>query len=139
MRRGDLKYLILELLSEGARHGYDIITALEEKSGGRYRPSPGSVYPTLQLLEEGGYVTGEEREGKRIFQLTEAGRKYLSERPGAEWPAQRPGVEVWDAFWKLAGAVKQGAMMGDAELHTKLREVLNQARREVYRILAEQE
>ena len=63
-RRGDIKFLILDVLADAPRHGYDIITALEEKSNGRYRPSPGSVYPTLTMLEEGGSIIGETSDGK---------------------------------------------------------------------------
>ncbi len=81
-RRGDIKFWILAVLAEGPRHGYDIITALEEKSNGRYRPSPGSVYPTLTLLEEGGYITGDANEGKRIFTITDAGRELLAHETG---------------------------------------------------------
>src|SRR5580692_12615064 len=80
-RRGDIKFLILEVLAEGPRHGYDIITELEKKSNGRYRPSPGSVYPTLTLLEEGGYLAGDSAEGKRIFTITERGRELLAKKP----------------------------------------------------------
>ena len=80
-RRGDIKFLILDVLAEGPRHGYDVMTALEEKSNGRYRPSPGSVYPTLTLLEEGGYISGDASDGKRIFTITEAGRELLTKKP----------------------------------------------------------
>src|ERR1700761_1728130 len=80
-RRGDLKFLILAVLADGPRHGYDIITALESKSNGRYRPSPGSVYPTLTLLEDAGYITGEAVDGKRVFTITERGRELLAQKP----------------------------------------------------------
>src|ERR1700727_793484 len=80
-RRGDMKYLILEVLAEGPRHGYDIITELENKSNGRYRPSPGSVYPTLTLLEESGFITGATADGKRVFTITDTGRELLTKKP----------------------------------------------------------
>src|SRR5215467_2217152 len=80
--RGDLKYVILELLKEQPRHGYDIIRALEERARGFYRPSPGSVYPTLQMLEDLGYVTSEQQEGKKVYRITEAGVQYLQEQQG---------------------------------------------------------
>src|SRR5204863_10191366 len=78
--RGDLKYVILELLRDQPRHGYDIIRALEERSRGTYRPSPGSVYPTLQMLEDLGYVTSSQEEGKKVYSITEEGRRYLGEQ-----------------------------------------------------------
>jgi len=77
--QGDLKFVILQLLDEKPRHGYDIIKELEERSGGRYAPSPGTVYPTLTLLEEMGYATSTTEEGgKKVFAVTEAGRAYLA-------------------------------------------------------------
>ena len=78
--QGDLRYVILQLLDEKPRHGYEIIKALEEKFGGAYAPSPGAVYPTLQLLEDLGYtriVPGEE--GKKVYEITDAGRAHLAE------------------------------------------------------------
>jgi DNA-binding PadR family transcriptional regulator len=77
--RGDLKFVILRLVSEQPMHGYEVMKALEKESGGYYRPSPGSVYPTLQLLEDEGYVTVEEQDGKKIYSITDAGQAYLDE------------------------------------------------------------
>ena len=78
--RGDLKYVILDLLRDQPRHGYDIIRALEERFRGMYSPSPGSVYPTLQLLEDQGYVTSSQQDGKRVYAITDEGRRFLEER-----------------------------------------------------------
>src|SRR5438309_1131194 len=78
--KGDLKYVILDMVKDQPRHGYDIIRALEERSYGFYSPSPGSVYPTLQLLEDQGLVTSTERDGKRVYAITDEGRKFLAER-----------------------------------------------------------
>jgi DNA-binding PadR family transcriptional regulator len=78
--RGDLKYVILDLLKDQPRHGYDIIRALEGRSGGFYRPSPGSVYPTLQMLEDLGYVEATQQEGKKVYAITDAGRQFLAEQ-----------------------------------------------------------
>lgn len=78
--RGDMKFALLELLQERPMHGYEMIKALEEKSGGFYTPSPGSIYPTLQMLEEGGFVTSTEVEGKKVYTITDAGRVQLAER-----------------------------------------------------------
>lgn len=77
---GDLKLVILSLLEERPRHGYDIIKAIEEKSGGTYQPSAGTVYPTLTLLEEMGYARAIADEGgRRVYEITEAGRQHLAE------------------------------------------------------------
>ena len=77
--RGDLKFVILRLISKRPMHGYEVMKALEEESKGYYRPSPGSVYPTLQMLEDEGYVTVEKREGKKIYTITDEGAAYLAD------------------------------------------------------------
>ena len=77
--RGDLKFVILRLVSKRPMHGYEVMKALEEESKGYYRPSPGSVYPTLQMLQDEGYVTVEEQEGKKIYTITDAGVAYLGD------------------------------------------------------------
>jgi DNA-binding PadR family transcriptional regulator len=136
-RRGDVKFFILEILAEGPRHGYDIIAALEEKSGGRYRPSPGSVYPTLQLLEDGGFVTAEAVDGKRVFTITDSGRALLKNKPPETKVEVGEQADVWEAFTKLATAIRQAAMVSDPPVQEKLRAILNKARREVYTLLAE--
>ncbi len=79
--QGDLKFVILKLISEAPRHGYEIIKAIEEKVGGAYSPSPGVIYPTLTLLEELGYVTVENAEGgKKLYRITEAGSAALEDK-----------------------------------------------------------
>ena len=79
-QKGDLKYVILDLLKDKPRHGYEIIRELEEMSHGFYTPSPGAVYPTLQMLEEMGYAEAAERDGKKIYTITEEGLKFQDER-----------------------------------------------------------
>jgi DNA-binding PadR family transcriptional regulator len=140
-RRGDIKFLILEVLAEGPRHGYDIITALEAKSNGRYRPSAGSVYPTLTLLEEGGLVTGETSEGKRVFTITAAGRDLLAKKPADAGTVDDDdeGVDLRGAALKLGAAVMQIARGSDTAAQQRVREILDAARRDVYKILAESE
>ncbi len=76
---GDLRLIVLVLLAEAPRHGYDIIKALEEKSSGIYSPSPGVVYPTLTYLEEAGYATAASEGNKRVYTITDAGRAHLDE------------------------------------------------------------
>jgi len=78
--KGDLKYVILDLLKDKPSHGYEIIRALEDRFHGFYTPSAGSVYPTLQLLEDMGYVSSAEQDGKKVYTITVEGNKFLKER-----------------------------------------------------------
>jgi DNA-binding PadR family transcriptional regulator len=144
--RGDLKYVVLELLAEQPRHGYDIIRALEDRSRGHYRPSPGSVYPTLQMLEDLGYITSTQQEGKKVYSITEEGRKHLNEqesvvgdiraRVGRGWDAaQRPEVaDLMHELQQLARALfRQGTRgaLSDPERLKRLRSIVERARHEV--------
>jgi DNA-binding PadR family transcriptional regulator len=141
-RRGDIKFLILAVLADGPRHGYDIIAALEEKSNGRYRPSPGSVYPTLTMLEEGGFITGEQADGKRVFTITDAGRAMLATKPAGaalDDDGEGEGVDLRGAAMKLGAAVMQVARSGDDATKERVRTILDAARKEIYRLLAESE
>src|SRR5438445_13537185 len=94
-KRGDVRTAVLAVLAEGPGHGYEVIQALEEKSGGRWRPSPGSVYPTLQQLEDESLVRSDEREGKRVYEITDEGR-VEAERRLAEGgkPGEDDGPDV---------------------------------------------
>jgi DNA-binding PadR family transcriptional regulator len=86
--RGDLKYALLDLLQERPKHGYEMMKELEDRSGGFYSPSAGAIYPTLQLLEDRGWVTTEAVEGKKVYAITDAGREALNEfreRSGGPW------------------------------------------------------
>ena len=77
--KGDIKYVILDLLADHPSHGYEIIHALEDLFHGMYSPSAGSVYPTLQMLEEMGYVTARERDGKKVYSVTDKGHEFLAD------------------------------------------------------------
>ena len=79
---GDMKYVILKLLREKPMHGYEVMKDLEEHTRGCYKPSPGTVYPTLQWLEDEGLVSSEDTEGKKIYSITDAGRKFLEDNKG---------------------------------------------------------
>jgi DNA-binding PadR family transcriptional regulator len=79
VEKGALKYIILDLLKDKPSHGYEIIRALEERFHGFYTPSAGSVYPTLQLLEDMGYVTSAEKDGKKVYTITDEGRAHLGD------------------------------------------------------------
>lgn len=139
MRRGDIKFHLLEILRETPRHGYEIISELEKQSGG-YRPSPGSVYPTLQMLEEGGFLTSEQVEGKKVYTITEAGLKLLEERGATRFeahPKMAQAFEMRKSLMKLGAAVMDGVRDGDEETIKKINEIVNKARKDVYSILAE--
>jgi DNA-binding PadR family transcriptional regulator len=139
-RRGDIKFLILDVLATGPRHGYDIITELENKSNGRYRPSPGSVYPTLTLLEEGGFIIGDAAGGKRVFTITDAGRELLTKKPAdAASEDEDDGIDLRSSAMKLGAAVMQIARSNDTASQQKVRDILDAARREIYKVLAESE
>jgi DNA-binding PadR family transcriptional regulator len=108
--KGDLKYVVLDTLAERPRHGYDVISALEERFRGAYAPSPGSVYPILQMLEDLGHVSVEAREGRKVYTLTEEGRAFLAEN--------RATV---DAIWSRAE--HRHGFASHEELHTLMHEL----------------
>ena len=144
-RRGDVRSAILLVLADEPMHGYQIMQRLEEKSGGAWRPSPGSVYPTLQLLEDQGIIKGEEADGRRVFSLTEGGaeaaaalKERLGDSPfGTEGGEQDPRFALRQAVFSLGGAVKQVAMTGSADDTQKALEILREARKNLYALLAD--
>lgn len=146
-RRGDIKFALLELLQEQPRHGYELIKELENRYGGFYRPSPGSVYPTLQLLEDEGHLTSDTVDGKRVYTITESGIALLEERRnqsdaddprrGPPMQAQRPELrELREGASALIAAVMQTARHGTPEQIAAAQSLLDSTRRELYRILA---
>ena len=144
-RRGDVRAAILLVLADQPMHGYQIMQRLEERSGGAWRPSPGSVYPTLQLLEDQGLIKGEEAEGRRVFSLTEAGtaeaaavRERLGDAPfGAEGGEQDPRFALRQSVFQLGAAVKQVGMAGSAADVQSALEILREARKRIYALLAD--
>jgi DNA-binding PadR family transcriptional regulator len=141
--RGDVRAAILALLAERPMHGYEMIQELEARTGGVWRPSPGSVYPTLQLLEDEGLIAGEEGEGRRRFTLTDAGRAD-AERQGQRAPWEEVTAGVAPAAWDLRDAIAQTAQAawsvgaaGTESQQARALEILNDARRRLYAILAE--
>jgi DNA-binding PadR family transcriptional regulator len=144
-RRGDVRTAILAVLADEPKHGYDVIRELEQRSGGNWSPSPGSVYPTLQMLEDEGLVTGEDQDGKKVYSLTDAGRIELEERrqrAGGADPWDRRGApegfaKLRDAGFQLGAAAMQAARTGDAAQVDKVTEILSDARRRIYEILAQ--
>ena len=145
-RRGDVRAGILALLAEQPMHGYQVIQELESRTGGLWRPSAGSVYPTLQLLEDEGLVEAEDAEGKRVYALTEDGRERASEireRAGRHpWEevsavADDPAVKLREAAFQVGAAAMQAAHAGSEQQAEKALEILADARRRIYALLAE--
>ena len=144
--QGDLKYVILQLLDEKPRHGYEIIKELEERFGGTYSPSPGTVYPTLTMLEDLGYARATPEEGgRRIYEITPEGRAYLGENKStvddiferiADFGTNffsGPMMEVNHAFKNVGRATYATAprYMRDPERLRKVREILERAAQEI--------
>ncbi|CAH0146455.1 MULTISPECIES: PadR family transcriptional regulator [unclassified Microbacterium] len=145
MNKGDVRSAVLSLLLEQPMHGYQIIREIEERSGGSWKPSPGSVYPTLQLLTDEGLVRAEESGGRKTYSLTEEGRAAAGDETTertAPWESAgsrdsgrmtalpKAGVE-------LAQAAAQVARTGDKEQVAAAVEILDEARRKLYSILAQ--
>jgi DNA-binding PadR family transcriptional regulator len=146
-RRGDIRTASLLLLAEEPRNGYQIMQEVEERSDGVWRPSPGSVYPALQQLEDEGLIRSEEIDGRKLFALTDAGRAFVQQR-GTDKPApweQMSGEfsseahELGRLMRELALAFAQVMRTGSPEQFAKARDVLAGARRDLYRILADGE
>jgi DNA-binding PadR family transcriptional regulator len=144
-RRGDVRAALLVLLAEEPRNGYGLMQEIESRSEGVWRPSPGSVYPALQQLEDEGLVRAEEREGSRVFTLTDAGRAHVEENDlGRPWDAVRDDLgEGMHAIRGLIGQVAAAAwQVGQAGTDRQVAEaqrILGETRRSLYRILAEDE
>ena len=150
--RGDLKYVILELLSEKPRHGYEIIRALEERFGGFYAPSPGAVYPTLEMLADLDYVTVAEQDGKKVYSITDQGRAFVAERKsvideirdrmGAWWnPDFRHEMTDMKQELRDLGRLFDRRMRmhwADPQKLRRVREVINRARQDIEMILKEE-
>jgi DNA-binding PadR family transcriptional regulator len=142
--RGEVRDAIQVLLAEQPMHGYQIIQELTERSGGVWRPSPGSVYPTLQQLEDEDLVRAEEADGKRVFHLTPAGEAAGADRGARPAPWERedaggPLMELFNTALTLRAAVMQVAQAGSDRQVTAAKEILSRARKELYKLLAEDE
>ncbi|HKU35528.1 MAG TPA: PadR family transcriptional regulator [Paenarthrobacter sp.] len=139
--RGELRTAILTLLAERPMHGYQIIREIEERSSGNWKPSAGSVYPTLQLLADEGFVRAEESNGRKIYSLTEAGQEDVehAETSGL-WNAQgetRGFAALPKAGIDLAQAAAQVGRTGTPKQVQDAVTVLDEARRRIYAILAQ--
>lgn len=143
MGRGDVRAAVLALLAERPMHGYQIIREIEERSGGSWKPSAGSVYPTLQLLADEGLITAEESNGRKTYALTQAGREEVADS-GASAPWESTGFgdgPMFSALPKagieLAQAAAQVRRTGTPEQVDEAVAVLEEARRKLYSILAQ--
>jgi DNA-binding PadR family transcriptional regulator len=143
--RGDVRAAILAVLAEGPRNGYQIMSEIEERSGGAWRPSPGAVYPALSQLADEGLIAGQESGGRRTYGLTDAGRGYVQQHPemarGAwESTAQQEAWQLPGLFAvaaRLGGSIVQVAHAGTPEQIRAAERLLDQTRRSLYRILAD--
>jgi DNA-binding PadR family transcriptional regulator len=144
-RRGDVRAAVLLLLEEESRNGYQLIQEIAERSGDVWRPSPGSIYPVLQQLEDEGLIAEEKGDSGRTFALTEAGRQLVEEQRqqlGTPWEdagdsLSGPGRELMHAGRQVAMAARQVLQVGSPEQVARAATILGEARRSLYGILAE--
>jgi DNA-binding PadR family transcriptional regulator len=148
-QKGDLKYVILDLLKDKPRHGYDIIRELEELSYGFYKPSPGVIYPTLQMLEEMGYASSIEQEGKRVYSITEEGLKFLENQSSIadgvrrqmkhKWSFKNIGrmIMVMKEYHALEDLLGNSFRRLDADKAEQIRQILSQAYQAIESVLQE--
>ena len=147
-RRGNVRFAILTLLGEGPHNGYQMMQAIEQRSHGTWRPSSGSIYPTLQQLEDEGLIAASDKGQSRTFALTDAGRAYVKEHADeleADWDlgddanpwSGDPRVEMMAMFKGVALAAMQVAQTGTPKQIEEAKRQLTEMRRALYRILAE--
>ncbi|RJQ80007.1 PadR family transcriptional regulator [Pseudonocardiaceae bacterium YIM PH 21723] len=145
--RGDVRSAVLVLLAEEPMHGYQLMQQISERSDSNWRPSPGSVYPTLQQLEDEGLVLADKAGGKRTFSLTDAGREHVTtnkEQLEQVWDSVRGDAsdetdKIREALGALMGAAHMVAQAGTPEQQAETIKVLSDTRRKLFRILAEDE
>jgi len=148
-QKGDLKYVILDLIKDKPRHGYEIIRELEEMSHGLYTPSPGAVYPTLQMLEEMGYATAVERDGRKVYTVTGEGIDFLTERKDSadevrshmkrRWSFKDIGkmATMMKEYHALENLMGRGLRSLDADKMQRIKQVLIDATSAIEAILEE--
>ena len=151
VRRGDVRSAILDVLSGEPMNGYQVIQQIAERSNGLWKPSPGSVYPTIQQLEDEGLVEGTSPEGRRLLRLTEAGRAHVAEhaeelaqtwRPfdeAQEVPAGGDAADLKPVIGQVMGAVWQVITTGTRQQQAEAAEILSETRRRLYTLLADGE
>jgi DNA-binding PadR family transcriptional regulator len=144
-RRGDVRAAVLLLLEEQARNGYQLMEEIESRSDGAWRPSPGSIYPTLSQLEDEGLIAAQESGGRRSFELTDEGRAHVEEnRESLGSPWDEAGADVSGDVGDMRTLIAQVAMAsyqvvqsGDEKQVEQAKQVLADARKALYRVLAD--
>ena len=140
--KGNVRGLLLAALLAGPAHGYELMRRLEEQAGGRWRPSPGSVYPLLQLLEDEELVQGSDQDGRRVYELTEAGRAQADQgrlRDLAGGPAAAAAhMDLRAEIKRLHAAARQVGMAGEAAQVEQAAAIVKNARQALYQLLADQ-
>jgi len=146
-QKGDLKYVVLDLIKDKPCHGYEIIRILAERSHGLYTPSPGAVYPTLQLLEEMGYIEVTHQNGKKVYTITDEGKQFLSEQGKFAEGIKQQMKDCWSKknTTEMGEAIAEigriGRLIGrrfrniDAEKIRRIREVISRAYSDIETIL----
>ena len=141
--RGDVRAAILALLAEQPRHGYELIREISDRSEGRWTPSPGSVYPTLQQLTDEGLLRSSETDGRRTYELTDEGRAAAESGPSTPWldddeDAQGDAnLALRDLAFGVIAATRQVGQTGSPAQIGKAQEILREARKRLYGLLAE--
>src|SRR4051794_20099915 len=141
--RGDVRAAVLQLLAQEPMHGYQLMQAIAERSGGRWTPSPGAIYPTLNQLEDEGLVVVTAEAGRKLATLTDAGREHIASRretwpdPFAGREATGPGADLRGLLHQVGGAVRQVAVTGTDTQLAAAAAILAEARRSLYLLLAE--
>src|SRR5579875_212843 len=139
--KGNVRGLLLAALLDGPAHGYELMRRLEEQAGGRWRPSPGSVYPLLQLLVDEGRVRGADTGGRRVYELTLEGRAHADQgrlRDLAAGPAAAAHMDLRAEVHRLHAAARQVGTAGEAAQVEQAVEIVKNARQALYRLLADQ-
>ena len=146
-RGGDVRAAALRLLEEGSRHGYQLIQDINERSNGLWRPSPGSIYPVLQQLEDEGLITLDKVDGRNTASLTDAGREHVEENReslGQPWDDASGGIDPADmrhvglTMKQFFEAFKQVMQHGTPEQRAQVVTIVDDARRRMYGLLAEE-
>ncbi|MCX6013652.1 MAG: PadR family transcriptional regulator [Chloroflexi bacterium] len=147
--RGDLKYIVLDLLKEKSRYGYEIIMAIDERSSGLYKPSPGVIYPTLQMLEEMEYARSEENDGKKVYSITGAGLRFLTERKREadevrskikhRWSFRNMGrlAMLMKEYRQLEQLLRNSCRLLDEDRTQRIRDILSRTYEEIETIVQE--
>lgn len=141
--RGDVRTAVLMLLAEEPMHGYQLMQAIADRSGGRWTPSPGAIYPTINQLEDEGLVTVTAESGRKLVTLTDAGREYVEGRretsidPFAAFASTEPTTDLRGLIEELHSATRQVARSGSEEQRTAAAKILAEARRSLYLLLAD--